>query len=99
MPSKNRKFIKMDALKQFTILLKSIGERTHRFDFQVDNHFFAQFEDSLIQDGQFDIVVEFKSKIIVKRRIFALNIFKTKNEIKEIINKYLSCLLLEQSMK
>lgn len=58
LPSKIRKFIKMDALKQFSIPIKSIGNKTHQFDFQVDKDFFSCFEDSLIQDGEFNIQLE-----------------------------------------
>ncbi len=65
MPSKIRKFIKMDALRPFSIPIKSIGNTTHQFDFQVGNDFFETFEDSIIKDGNFSIRLELDKRTTV----------------------------------
>ena len=63
----------MDALTQFSIPLKSIGEQTQQFDFQVNSEFFSQFEDSLIKEGNFDVVLEITKKPTVMDLKFIIN--------------------------
>lgn len=63
----------MDALRQFSIPLKSIEKKTHQFDFQVDSEFFSHFENSLIKEGKFDVVVEINKKPNVMDVKFIIN--------------------------
>ena len=43
----------MDALPEFSIPFSGFGDGVHEFDFQVDRTFFATFEDSPIEEGEF----------------------------------------------
>lgn len=48
----------MENLKQFSIPIRGLGEGSHRFDFQVDQFFFQHFEQSEIEQGQFNIQID-----------------------------------------
>ncbi len=48
----------MESLKQYSIPLKSLGNKLYSFDFQVNKEFFTHFENSMVGDGCFDIKVE-----------------------------------------
>jgi uncharacterized protein len=63
----------MDALKQFSIPIKSIGNTTHQFDFQVGEKFFSCFEESLIQGGKFDITLKIDKRATVMDLKFIIN--------------------------
>jgi len=45
----------MDALRPFTIPLSGLYEGLHRYHFEVDDTFFACFDDSLIESGTFQV--------------------------------------------
>jgi len=47
----------MDALSPFLLPIGGLKNGFHQFDFQVDKSFFDRFESSLIQDGDFDLIV------------------------------------------
>ncbi len=48
----------MNALKEFSLPIKGLNNGYHTFNFQLDETFFALFEDSVIQNGWFDVTVE-----------------------------------------
>lgn len=48
----------MNELQAFSIPLKGIGSTAHQFDFQVDDSFFALFEDTIIDSGSFQVHLE-----------------------------------------
>ena len=45
----------MDALIQFSIPVKGLGNGIHEYRFHIDKSFFDQFEHSPIQDGSFEV--------------------------------------------
>lgn len=45
----------MDALLQYSIPVKGLGNGMHDFDFQIDKSFFESFDETPIQEGQFDV--------------------------------------------
>lgn len=47
----------MDALVQFILPLKGLGDHQHSFDFSLDNSFFRAFPESPVADGQFEVQV------------------------------------------
>jgi uncharacterized protein len=46
----------MDWLIQYSIPVRGLRNGTHQFDFQVDQAFFSQFENSPVADGNVDVV-------------------------------------------
>ncbi len=52
----------MDALPRFLIPVKGLGNEIHEFDFQVDNEFFSNFEESPIKKGQFSVKMTFDKR-------------------------------------
>ena len=40
----------MEALVQYTIPVKGLGQGIHQFEFQIDRHFFQHFEASHLPD-------------------------------------------------
>ncbi len=65
--------LEMDALKHFSIPLRGLGNSLHQFEFQVDKHFFSHFEDSLIQDGEFKVLLELDKRTDVMELDFSIN--------------------------
>lgn len=47
----------MNVLDQFSIPYKGLGDGMHNLHFQVDDSFFAAFENALIQNGSFEVEV------------------------------------------
>ncbi len=52
----------MKALNHFSIPVQGLKNGMHQFDFQVGKAFFAQFENSQIADGNFDIKLYFDKR-------------------------------------
>ena len=52
----------METLNQFTIPLEGLTDGMHQFDFQIDKGFFKHFEQSPIQDGNFDLKLFFDKR-------------------------------------
>ena len=52
----------MDTLNQFTIPLEGLKDGMHQFDFQIDTEFFKHFEQSPIEDGNFDLKLYFDKR-------------------------------------
>ena len=52
----------MDTLNQFTIPLEGLKDGMHQFDFQIDTGFFKHFEQSPIDDGNFDLKLYFEKR-------------------------------------
>ncbi len=48
----------MESLKEFSIPIRGLGNRLHEFEFRVDHDFFSHFEDSMIETGEFTVVLE-----------------------------------------
>ncbi len=47
----------MNVLDQFLIPYKGFGIGSHKIDFQIDSKFFAAFEDAVIDNGSFEVVL------------------------------------------
>ncbi len=52
----------METLNPFSIPIEGLKDGLHRFDFQIDKAFFKQFEQSPVQDGNFDIRLFFEKR-------------------------------------
>lgn len=52
----------MEALNEFTIPLEGLSPGVHQFDFQLDKSFFEHFENSIIEDGKFDMTLYFDKR-------------------------------------
>lgn len=52
----------MEPLNEFTIPIEGLREGIHEFDFQIDNSFFAQFEESMIKKGSFAVKLYFDKR-------------------------------------
>ena len=52
----------METLNQFTIPLEGLKDGMHQFDFQIDKEFFKHFEQSPIQEGNFDLKLFFDKR-------------------------------------
>ena len=52
----------METLNQFTIPLEGLKDGMHQFDFQIDRGFFNHFEQSPIQEGNFDLKLFFDKR-------------------------------------
>ncbi len=63
----------MKELKPFSIPIRGIGDRMHQFDFQVDDKFFAHYEDSLVKEGKFDITLHLDKRPDMLIFLFEVN--------------------------
>jgi uncharacterized protein len=52
----------MKALQAYSIPIRGLKNGLHQFDFQIDKSFFALFEGSTIQDGDFSVHLDFDKK-------------------------------------
>jgi len=52
----------MKSLNQFSIPVQGLKKGMHQFDFQVDKSFFKFFENSQIEDGNFDVRLYFDKR-------------------------------------
>jgi len=52
----------MKSLNHFSIPIQGLKDGMHQFDFQVDKAFFANFENSQIEDGNFDVNLYFDKR-------------------------------------
>lgn len=52
----------MSRLIQFSIPVEGLSDGIHQFDFQIDDAFFAHFEDSPIKQGAVDLKVLFEKR-------------------------------------
>jgi uncharacterized protein len=52
----------MSALNQFAIPLLGLREGIHQFEYHLGADFFAEFEDSVIEDGNFKVVLSFEKR-------------------------------------
>ncbi|MEM1323435.1 MAG: DUF177 domain-containing protein [Bacteroidota bacterium] len=52
----------MSELNKYSIPIQGLKGGTHQFDFQVDNHFFSQFESSPIKEGSFEVQLFFDKR-------------------------------------
>lgn len=52
----------MKSLNHFSIPIQGLKDGMHQFDFQVDKAFFANFENSQIEDGNFDVKLYFDKR-------------------------------------
>ena len=52
----------MDALIQYTIPVKGLGQGVHQFEFQIDHNFFQHFEQSPVQDGNIELKFTFDKR-------------------------------------
>jgi uncharacterized protein len=57
-----KKECEMNPLRQYSIPFKGLNNGLYQFDFQIDKSFFALFEDSPIQDGDFAVRLDFDKK-------------------------------------
>lgn len=58
---------KENILREFNFLLFSLKDKTHEFSYHVQDLFFEQFEDSLIENGDFDVnIVLIKSETLLQ---------------------------------
>lgn len=58
---------KENILSEFDLLLFSLGDKTHELNYQIGDSFFEQFEDSLIEKGEFDVqIVLVKSETMLQ---------------------------------
>jgi uncharacterized metal-binding protein YceD (DUF177 family) len=53
----------MEALVQYTIPVKGLGQGIHQFEFQIDRHFFQHFEASPIEDGAIKLKLTFDKRV------------------------------------
>lgn len=53
----------MDTRKHFTIQFRGLSIGVHQFDYQINQSFFAEFEDSSITDSNIGVVVEFDRRV------------------------------------
>lgn len=51
-----------EALQHFKIPIKGLQRGLHRFDLQVEDEFFSHFENSMIDNGQFEVQLDFNKK-------------------------------------
>lgn len=49
----------MKAFKEFSIPIKTLNDGLHHFTFEIDGHFFNEFENSEIKEGKFTIELDF----------------------------------------
>jgi uncharacterized metal-binding protein YceD (DUF177 family) len=49
----------MEALREFTLPIRGLKPGLHTYRFSINEQFFAQFENSPVQKGAFDVEVEF----------------------------------------
>lgn len=49
----------MDPLRQYEIAFVGLKQGVHRFTFQIDDRFFALFEDSLVKEGKLEVILDF----------------------------------------
>jgi len=52
----------MKSLNHFSIPIQGLKDGMHQFDFQVDRAFFANFENSQIEDGDFNVKLYFDKR-------------------------------------
>ncbi|MCB0641321.1 MAG: DUF177 domain-containing protein [Phaeodactylibacter sp.] len=57
----------MSALNQYAIPVLGLREGMHRFEYEIGADFFAEFEDSVIKDGELHVTLDFdkRSNLIV----------------------------------
>lgn len=74
----------MNYLSQYNISFSGLKEGTHFFDFTADQHFFAEFEQSEIENGNIQIKVELE-----KRSTYLKLTFTLKGEVELICDRCL----------
>ncbi|MEL6922782.1 MAG: YceD family protein [Bacteroidota bacterium] len=52
----------MGLLSHFSIPFRGLKSGTHQFDFQLDSHFFKAFESSPIEEGAFEVKLQFDKR-------------------------------------
>jgi uncharacterized protein len=62
----------MNYLSQYTLPFSGLSEGKHQFEFSVDNHFFAEFENSEVENGELSIQVELEKRSTYLRLTFAI---------------------------
>jgi len=63
----------MNYLSQYTLPFSGLKEGKHLFDFSVDQHFFAGFEESEIEKGNVSVQVELEKRTTYLRLIFMIS--------------------------
>jgi uncharacterized protein len=63
----------MNWLSQYTIQFSGLSEGTHLFDFSADKRFFAEFEESEIEEGSVRIQVELEKRSTYLRLNFLIS--------------------------
>lgn len=56
------KVLIMDNLKHFSVPIKGLKSGIHQYHFQIDKSFFSQFENSLVQEGTFEVDLIFDKR-------------------------------------
>ncbi len=71
--AKSASSLKMDALKQFSLPIRGLGNSMHQFEFQVNSDFFAHYEQSIIKEGDFTVVLNLDKRTDVMEFNFSIS--------------------------
>ena len=63
----------MDALKKYDIEIFRLSNETHHYEFKIDNDFFSQFENSLVEKGDLNVQVELEKSSTMLRAYFTIS--------------------------
>ena len=62
----------MNYLSQYTLPFSGLSEGKHQFEFTVDDRFFAEFENSEVENGELSIRVELEKRTTYLRLTFSI---------------------------
>jgi uncharacterized metal-binding protein YceD (DUF177 family) len=65
----------MDIFEYYTIPIKGLHNGVHQFDFEVDDEFFLKFEDSMLDNGAFNIKLNIEKKYDHSEMLFEIKGF------------------------
>lgn len=74
----------MNYLSQYTLPFSGLSEGKHQFDFNIDDRFFAEFENSEVEKGELDIHVELE-----KRSTYLSLTFSIKGKVELVCDRCL----------
>ncbi len=63
----------MNYLSHYTLPFSGLSEGKHQFDFNVNDRFFAEFENSEVTEGELEVQVELEKRSTYLKLSFAIN--------------------------
>ena len=65
----------MNALIEYLIPIRGLKIGLHHYNFQINQEFFSNFPDSLIDNGEFEVQLDFEKRIDLFELVFSYNGF------------------------